>query len=32
VLAYTLLVALVAAPLFGLVPALLASRPDLSPL
>ena len=32
VLAYTLLVAVVAAPLFGLVPALVASRPDLTPL
>ncbi|RPJ52686.1 MAG: FtsX-like permease family protein, partial [Acidobacteria bacterium] len=32
VLAYTLTVALAAAPLFGLVPALVASRPDLTPL
>ena len=32
VLVYTLLVAVVAAPLFGLVPALVASRPDLTPL
>ena len=32
VLAYTLIVALVAVPLFGLVPALVASRPDLTPL